>query len=450
MGRLIVLLLLVLLPVGAAARVVSSDETWSGKVIVDAGVTVAPEATLTIKPGTELLFGKDAALQVEGFLVAKGTAEATISFGPLDKAAGWPGIAILSGPRPAQAAWVKVLGAATGFTVQGSKLVLSDSLIQDGSRGILAGAGSFIEVRKTVFTRLSIGAVDANAGTLGVVADSRMERAGDFGVMTGKKVSLSITGNLISGVKVGVGVGGGSLPVESNTFTDCEVGIGVSQTDPGTVLKGNRFNGCRKGVACLQFASPEVNGNVFNGCDVGIDCFQASSPYVTKNRFTANKRALVCVQMCNPALFRNEFTDNEVAVYLHLSSYAVIHENNFDRNKISVELDNMSYDWEVRAAVKPPRFRQAQNDALVKLGRAVPEKFKDEVKSEGFVNAKENYWGEAATKEMEAKGKDADISVFKDYFDVPLRRYEGWEGEYKQDKVNYEGWRRMRISEAGP
>jgi hypothetical protein len=29
---------------------------------------------------------------------------------------------------------------------------------------------------------------------------------------------------------------------------------------------------------------------------------------------------------------------------------------------------------------------------------------------------------------------------------VPTRTYEGWPGEYKQDRVRYDGWKKQRIT----
>jgi hypothetical protein len=91
-----------------------------------------------------------------------------------------------------------------------------------------------------------------------------------------------------------------------------------------------------------------------------------------------------------------------------------------------------------------------QNDFLVKQGRAMPQAMRVEVKSEGFVNAQGNYWGDETTQEMESNGTDAEISTLMDGSDLPVLTYDGWPGEYRKDRVNYAGWKLERIAGTGP
>ena len=60
-----------------------------------------------------------------------------------------------------------------------------------------------------------------------------------------------------------------------------------------------------------------------------------------------------------------------------------------------------------------------------------------------------NWWGEKITGEMEEKGAGADISAFLDYFDKPKDTYQGFEGEYLQDKIIYSGWLKGPVADAG-
>ncbi len=70
-------------------EVLTSDTTWSGRVVIDGSVKVTKNATLTIRPGTEVVFVRrdadgdglgDGTLIVEGQLMAAGTREAPIVF----------------------------------------------------------------------------------------------------------------------------------------------------------------------------------------------------------------------------------------------------------------------------------------------------------------------------------------------------------------------------------
>jgi hypothetical protein len=69
--------------------VIESEEVWSGTVRINGIVTVKKEGTLTIQPGTKILFVRndldgdgigDSELLVEGGLIARGTVDAPIIF----------------------------------------------------------------------------------------------------------------------------------------------------------------------------------------------------------------------------------------------------------------------------------------------------------------------------------------------------------------------------------
>ncbi len=184
--------------------------------------------------------------------------------------------------------------------------------------------------------------------------------------------------------------------------------------------------------------------------EVGVLCFRSSSPLIARNRIAGNQEGLRCVQMSNPVVTENVFEGNGTAVFLHLSSYAVIRRNNLAGNETQIYLDNMSSDWERRVGKKPIRGRQAQNRSLVNLGRAVHQEYEDDAATEGYVDARENWWGDAVTGEMEQKGPDGNIASIQDYHDVPLRIYEGDPEEYVQDRVNFSGWLRQKVETAGP
>ena len=70
-------------------ELLTADTVWSGRVLIDGSVKVARDATLTIRPGTEVAFVRhdrnedglgDGTLIVEGRLLALGTRAAPIVF----------------------------------------------------------------------------------------------------------------------------------------------------------------------------------------------------------------------------------------------------------------------------------------------------------------------------------------------------------------------------------
>ncbi|HSQ41155.1 MAG TPA: Ig-like domain-containing protein, partial [Fibrobacteraceae bacterium] len=71
---------------------IDSNMTWSDTVVVIGDVTVSSSATLTVKPGTVVLFDSSYSLTVEGSLEALGTADDSIYFIPADTSYPWEGI----------------------------------------------------------------------------------------------------------------------------------------------------------------------------------------------------------------------------------------------------------------------------------------------------------------------------------------------------------------------
>lgn len=458
MLRLTLCLCLTLLACDALASRVVGNETWSGKMVLDGEVKVPAGATLILEPGTELFFPAGATLIVEGRLVANGSVEAPVRFLPREDSvpAVWQGLSFHQGSvEGSELQHVSIEGAMQAVEVTTSKVRIVSSSLSGGSKGVVSGGGALITLEGVSVKEMSEAAIDANAGSQGSISGCRIEGGQGVGIQLGKKALVAVRDNHISGVKVGILASGEMLPVTGNTLQRCEAGIVIMQTGPPTVVRGNRIQDAQVGIACHQFASPIVEGNIIERCDKGIDCFQMSSPIIRQNRLANNRLALSAVQMCNAAVTRNEFLDNTTAVYLHLSSYVRLNENNFERNGRHVELDNMSYDWEVRAQKKPTRSYQVQSEMLMQRGRTANgrpgnSEIAVTVASEGFVNAMDNYWGVETTRELVVKGAKGNLTAIQDAHDVPTRTYEGWPGEYRQDKVRLDGWKRKPIAGTGP
>lgn len=435
-----------------AARTIEKNESWSGKIVLAESVNVAENAVLTILPGTEVRFSGSAGLSVSGRMLAKGTEQQPIRFLPVsgEAAGSWPGIAFVGANQGSELEHVVIKGAVTALTINGSKVRVSAATLQFAGKGIFLGAEALGEIDRVTVKDMSEVGIEASTHSRGLISNCRIESIGGAAVLAAKQTGFVIRDNQLTKAKVGILTSGDSPPIEGNTIKECEVGIAITHANPGVMIRGNRITGARKGISCQQFASPTIERNLIVGCDEGLDVFQGSSPVVRQNRFTQNKRALTAIQMCNPEVTRNDFVDNDTAAYLHLSSYATFRENNFEGNRLHIVLDNMSYDWELRASKKPSRNLQMQNDFLAKQGRAMPRAMHVEVKSEGFVNAQQNYWGTATTREMAEKGSDAEISTIEDGYDVPILTYDGWPGEYKKDRVRYAGWQSERNAGTGP
>lgn len=453
MLRLLVVVLLTLFASEALAlSILEKDTSWSGQVVLSEGVRVAENVLLTIAPGTEVRFKGGASLIVQGRLMAVGTEQSPILFlSDESSAAGaWPGISFVAARSGSELAHVTVKGAVSALSAVSSKIRIRSSTLQSGNKGIEMGAEAIVEADGLVVRDMRESGIEANTHSQGTISNCRIDSVDGPAILTGKQTIFVIRGNHITNAKMGIFTSGDFPPIENNTVSDCEVGIAISHANPAAVIRGNKISKAQRGISCRQFASPTIERNIIEDCEEAIECFQGSSPLVRQNRLAGNRRALSAVQMCNPEVLRNDFENNDEVAYLHLSSYAVFTENNFEGGRQHIVLDNMSYDWEERASKKPSRNLQMQNDYLVKQGRAMPKAMRIEVKSEGFVNARGNYWGTETTQEMVNKGDDADISTIVDGYDLEILTYEGWPGEYKKDRVNYADWQTERIAGTGP
>lgn len=433
----------------AAPRTLQKNESWSGKVLPQGDIIVPANVTLTIQPGAEILFPGGATLIVQGRLLARGNAKRPVAFRSTagSKAGSWQGISFEEGTKEgSELLHVLIEGAGQCVTLNGAKVRIANSTLRHSNKGVLSGVNAYLLVERTTISDMSEGGIDASVGSQGKIVGCQIRRTDNFGIQIGKKSAFAISDNQIANSKIGIFISGDSPPLERNSIDHCEAGIVILQTSPATIVRGNKISDCKSGIACHQFAVPLLEKNNIERCELGIDCFQASSPTIRQNRLSRNQRAISCVQMCNPAVSRNDFIDNQTAIYLHLSSYAQIHDNNFEGNRLHIELDNMSSDWEVRAQKKPTRSREKQTELLATKMRSNSTDFHVDAGKEGYVNAKENFWGKATTTEMGSKGDDANISTIQDAYDVPTRTYDGWPGEYKQDRVRYDGWKKQRIT----
>jgi len=71
---------------------ISTDTTWSGTVNISTEIYIDDGVTLTILPGTEVIFTAHIGLQVQGRLLAVGTKADSIKFFPSSTTTGWDGI----------------------------------------------------------------------------------------------------------------------------------------------------------------------------------------------------------------------------------------------------------------------------------------------------------------------------------------------------------------------
>lgn len=432
---------------------VAADTVWEGRLVVGQMVTVGAGATLTVHPGTQLLFRGGAGLLVEGTLIAEGSKEKPIRFAaeavePASDA--WAGITLRGTARSSRLRSC-VLTNAGALTIAAGSHQIEDCEIRGGVRGIVInGQESRPSIERNRLADLRDGGIECTGGATALIADNTAERCGQFGIAASQGSVPTVLRNTITSCESGIALANTAPALRDNVLRGNKRGMLLTQVNGGRPIQGNQVLENEIGILCQQFSFPEIAGNRIAQNKDGITCFMGARPLIRNNEIARNVTGLVANQISNPTVTANEFRDNGKGIYLNLSSYAVISRNNFEGNTVQIELGNMSADWERRVGKKPRRGRlqQFQRQAE-RLGAAPGGDGQDGAALGGEVDATENWWGAATTREMEEKGPDADISGLRDWHDVPTLTYEGYEGEYVQDRIRYAPWAKARIQDAG-
>lgn len=207
--------------------VLTEDTFWSGDIKVEGGVTVAPQATLTVAAGTTVNFavtgeGRNIslpALLVQGRLAVNGTPEQPVIFtgiGPVpdNSTVSWQGILLVGSEKNNILSHTRIKGAKVGID--------------------------------TLFSRLNLKSVWADRCGIGIRAqDVLIELQG--GVVSGCGTGLqlydteaALRGTQVKGNRLGIQSQRGSLLLQEIECSENEFD-GLQATGSRLSLDGNRF-----------------------------------------------------------------------------------------------------------------------------------------------------------------------------------------------------------------
>ncbi|MGC6457853.1 MAG: lamin tail domain-containing protein [Akkermansiaceae bacterium] len=295
---------------------ISSDAQWTisdSPVSVTEKLTIRPDATLTIEAGVRVMLAEDAAILVEGSLIANGTATEPILFTHVTGSGNWPGIEF-SGTRVwntfssrsvfefcrfehvsnevALQAWEVdlefsncVFETITDTVIRShdGKLRLADSLFRECGEGVNA-VRCDADISRNRFYHIRNGAdaidVDLEYSGEGLkpanVAQNVIEYCSGDGIDLGSSAAR-ISGNLIRRcADKGISLGEGSnARVENNVVLHCPIGIAVKDRS-APVMANNTVASCTIGVSGYEkeygmggARGHWVNGIIWN-CDESI------------------------------------------------------------------------------------------------------------------------------------------------------------------------------------
>jgi hypothetical protein len=238
----------------------TEDTAWHGVVLIEGGVIIAPQTTLTVTSGTIVRFrrGEAAVLVVQGRIVVNGSADRPVVFTSTfdGVAAGdWQGIVLLASGKKNLFEQCRVEGAETGLDASFSTVTLKQAFFAK------CRTGARLQDSHMVMT----GGGTGGSGTGLILYDSEAEiRDADFsgnnvGILA-ERTSLSLAGAKLAGnERQGLTAESCRLNIAGNSFA--ANGSGLSLTGCEGPLSANRI--AKNGDYGLALANSrvKVSGN---------------------------------------------------------------------------------------------------------------------------------------------------------------------------------------------
>ena len=277
----------------------TEDTTWSGVISVKDGVTVAPQTTLTVEPGTTIRFLKKATLVVQGRLSANGTVDRPVRFTSdfaQPEPGDWQGIVLLGSEKNNLLEHCIIEGADVGLNAAFSRISLKNSSFTTCRTGARFD-DSYVTIRNGSFSKSGIGVhardseldlretdVSANRqGLLGSSSSVSVERSSLFGnreeaiILIDSRLGINgvtIAGNgtgmvfdrcqgsvvgsrIVNNVGIGVRAGHSRLRMTGNELAD-NAGVGLHATEGAVIAWSNVFTG-NGGFDLYNGGKTEVN-----------------------------------------------------------------------------------------------------------------------------------------------------------------------------------------------
>jgi len=259
----------------------NKDQTWSGTVVIDGVVQFAPEATLTVMPGTVVKFTKtdtdgdgigENEIYVQGRIIAKGTDDRPITFTSAEEK-----------KRPGD--W----GALNIMVSEGKENVLDHCIIEYGYRGFhMHFSKGVLSNCKLRHNYLGVQCQDSE------LTISGCEITDNKGAVVFKDSKLKITGNRISDNYWGIRFLYGEAEITGNTLTGNLIN-GITLRENKARLSGNTLAGNRKGISAESAEVEVMDNSVVSNDESGV-YLKHSKGDVTGNDITGNGNSGVSIE----------------------------------------------------------------------------------------------------------------------------------------------------------
>lgn len=306
--------------------ILAGSEDWDGLIIVNGDVTVPTGATLTIQPGTEILFTYDFDRVESGADIAK--SELIVS-GTLN-AIGTPGDQITfasSEPyNPSAGDWYGIRAYA------GSNINLSDCVIKHAKYGISATyASSLIVESCTIEDNLTAGIFLDNAPSGTMITNSRIENSGTYGIYCFEGTFTALADTIVDN-RYGINyIGDHAFTVQncvvsfSDPMATSYYGIRavnyLTPTNLAPIVVGDSITGFSQGGIYFDDvtnSSAKIEAtSVYNSGKSGIYYYRSSARIdgglSERNLLKENDYGLILYSSSSPTVRRTKFENNDKA-----------------------------------------------------------------------------------------------------------------------------------------
>ena len=310
------------------AGTVSGTWTLAGSPYnIQGSIQIVDATTLTIQPGVTVNFQGMYKLNVQGRLLAIGTAADTIIFTATNTTNGWRGIRFDQTPSTndsSKRVYCKLqYGNATGAGMDA-----------------WAGALYFLNFSKALVSNCRISNCNAGGGGGGIYFGGSSpiitynsicnNTSGFGGAIYCNGSSPTISNNTISNNTAGANGGGINCEgcnsiISNNIFSNNTAasggGINCSNSSPtiiGNIISDNTSNGSNGGGINCEGSNPQILNNIISNNTAGangggINC-QVSSPFVSNNILSNNNAAfgggICCYNGANPTFINTTISNN--------------------------------------------------------------------------------------------------------------------------------------------
>lgn len=385
MKKLWFLILCALLPTTAQALTIAEDTLWRGTLEFAEPVRVERGATLRVEPGTQVRF-QGGGLEVLGRLEARDA-----QFSGTD----WEGIQLHAGEHLLENC--RISGARLGLLVLGGAPQLIGLEIFANGTGLELRRQSSAEVR-----------------------DCRIRDNQTVGLFLKDEARPRVRNCVIEG--------------------NGRFGVYVYRSNP-TLFRDNLLRANPVGLMVAYYGSdPEIGGNRLVGNEIGIQVDRAARPVLVGNDISGGGTGVLLSRRADARVRHNRIHGNRIGVQVEYSSYPVIRENDLAGNAMALVLSHQSSAWE---RANGEAARSAESGGRGAFGQAARQPadaaaLQPRVLT-GTVDAKHNWWGEAAVEELARDAGYGNPSFIHDGRDEPY--FEDAGVKYPLDVVEFAPWR---------